>query len=83
VLVGNKKVFEHSKFSKNIYDVKIENYRLKFLENLEENPQIIEEAKQNNMNIPDYVDAIVESNREQIVLQFYTDLVEIVKNPNI
>jgi hypothetical protein len=83
VLVGNEKVFEHGKSSKNIYDVKIENYWLEFLKGLEENPQVQEEAKQNNMNVPDYVDAIIESNSEQIVLQFYTDLAEIVKNPSI
>jgi len=83
VLVNNEKVFQNKKFNKDIYDINIGNYSMQLVTNLMDNPQVIEEAEQSNMTVLDYVDAILDKNKENIALTFYSDLKEIVKNPEL
>jgi hypothetical protein len=83
ILVNNEKVFQNEKFNKDIYDIDVGDYSMQLVTNLIENSQIIEEAKQNDMSVFDYVDALLEQNKENLALTFYADLKEIVKNPEL
>jgi hypothetical protein len=83
ILMNNEKVFQNEKFNKDVYDINIGDYSMQLVTSLIDNPQVIEEANQNDMSVSDYVGALLEQNKENLALTFYSDLKEIVKNPEL